>query len=234
MGESSTPRRPTHDTNTSRRQVNAHTHINNINNNNTSSKQSKYKRTMKITGLIASTLMLLLAVMASTASARSIAFPEPQYCCNAYTAECESCKQGVSVEEFCRTDPTFPECPIEQFPICCNAYNAKCESCKEGVSEDEFCGRDPHSHVCPQKPTKPSHPDNCYSTIWNTEIMHGEMGAKKCCWYGGWKSKSKCEKKTSHPDNCYSTIWNKEVMHGEMGAKKCCWKGDWESKSKCK
>merc|ERR1712118_222059 len=58
-----------------------------INNNNTSSKQSKYKRTMKITGLIASTLMLLLAVMASTASARSIAFPEPQYCCNAYTAE---------------------------------------------------------------------------------------------------------------------------------------------------
>ena len=274
---------------------------------------------MKFTGLIASTLMLLLAVMASTASARSIAFPEPQYCCNAYTAECESCKAGVSVEEFCRTDPTFPECPIEQPPICCNAYNAKCESCKQGlseeefcriyptfsgcptptpvccnaynaeceackfgitveemcrvheedmafdsflgpldgcpqnqpkpccrantlecqacnagVSEDEFCRRDPHSHVCPQKPTKPSHPDNCYSTIWNTEIMHGEMGAKKCCWYGDWKKKSKCEKKTSHPDNCYSTIWNKEVMHGEMGAKKCCWKGDWESKSKCK
>ena len=274
---------------------------------------------MKFTGLIASTLMLLLAVMASTASARSIAFPEPQYCCNAYTAECESCKQGVSVEEFCRTYPTVPECPIEQPPICCNAYNAKCESCKEGlseeefcriyptvpecptptpvccnaynaeceackfgitveemcrvheedmafdsflgpldgcpqnqpkpccrantlecqacnagVSEDEFCRRNPHSHVCPQKPTKPSHPDNCYSTIWNTEIMHGEMGAKKCCWYGDWKKKSKCEKKTSHPDNCYSTIWNKEVMHGEMGAKKCCWKGDWESKSKCK
>merc|ERR1712118_227650 len=101
-----------------------------INNNNTSSKQSKYKRTMKITGLIASTLMLLLAVMASTASARSIAFPEPQYCCNAYTAECESCKAGVSVEEFCRTDPTFPECPTKQPPICCNAYNAKCESSK--------------------------------------------------------------------------------------------------------
>merc|ERR1712219_78972 len=281
MGESSTPRRPTHDTNTSRRQVNTHTHINNINNNNTSSKQSKYKRTMKITGLIASTLMLLLAVMASTASARSIAFPEPQYCCNAYTAECESCKQGVSEEEFCRIYPTVPECPTPT-PVCCNAYNAECEACKfgitvdemcrvheedmafdsflgpldgcpqnqpkpccrantlecqacnAGVSEDEFCRRDPRSHVCPQKPTKPSHPDNCYSTIWNTEIMHGEMGAKKCCWYGDWKKKSKCEKKTSHPDNCYSTIWNKEVMHGEMGAKKCCWKGDWESKSKCK
>merc|ERR1739847_164151 len=133
MGESSTPRRPTHDTNTSRRQVNTHTHTHNINNNNTSSKQSKYKRTMKFTGLIASTLMLLLAVMASTASARSIAFPEPQYCCNAYNAECESCKQGVSVEEFCRTDPTFPGCPTPT-PVCCNAYNAECEACKFGIT----------------------------------------------------------------------------------------------------
>merc|ERR1712017_61584 len=263
------------------------------NNNNTSSKQSKYKHTMKFTGLIASTLMLLLALMASTASARSIAFPEPQYCCNAIEAKCEACKAGVSVEEICRTwvvdssDPfsyksrPLPGCPTEQPPICCNAYNAKyeackfgitveemcrvheedmaldshlqplqgcpkkpkeccrantleCQACNAGVSEEEFYRRNPHSHVCPQKPTKPSHPDNCYSKIWNKEVMHGEMGARKCCWYGDWKKKSKCEKKTSHPDNCYSTIWNTEVMHGEMGAKKCCWKGDWESKSKCK
>merc|ERR1739847_91492 len=149
MGESSTPRRPTHDTNTSRRKTSEHTHTHNINNNNTSSKQSKYKHTMKFTGLIASTLMLLLAVKASTASARSIAFPEPQYCCNAYTAECESCKAGVSVEEFCTADPTFPECPIEQPPICCNAYNAKCESCKEGLSEEEFCRIYPTVPECP-------------------------------------------------------------------------------------
>merc|ERR1711977_538940 len=314
MGESSARRRPTHDTNTSRRQVNTHTHQHQQ--QQQQQHFSKYKHTMKFTGLIASTLMLLLAVMASTASARGITV-----CCRAYNANCMSCNKGVSVEEFCRTDPTFPGCPIEQPPICCNAYSAKCEACKQGlseeefcrkyptfsgcppqttptpvccnaynaeceackfgitveemcrvheedmafdshlqplegcpkkpkpccrantlecqacnagVSEDEFCRRNPHSHVCPQKPTKPSHPDNCYSTIWNTEIMHGEMGAKKCCWDGDWKKKSKCEKKTSHPDNCYSTIWNKEVMHGEMGAKKCCWKGDWESKSKCK
>merc|ERR1712017_30428 len=255
-------------------------------------KQSKYKHIMKFTGLIASALMLLLAVMASTASARSIAFPEPEYCCNAIEAKCEACKAGVSVDEICRTwvvdssDPfsvhsrPLPGCPTEQPPICCNAYNAKCEACKfgitveemcrvheedmaldshlqplqgcpkkpkkccrantlecqacnAGVSEEEFCRRNPHSHVCPQKPTKPSHPDNCYSKIWNKEVMHGEMGARKCCWYGDWKKKSKCEKKTSHPDNCYSTIWNTEVMHGEMGAKKCCWKGDWKRKSKC-
>merc|ERR1711959_493064 len=109
----------------------------------------------------------------------------------------------------------------------------ECQACDAGVSEEEFCRRNPHSHVCPQKPTKPSHPDNCYSRIWNKEVMHGGMGARKCCWYGDWKKKSKCEKKTSHPDTCYSTIWNTEVMHGEMGAKKCCWKGDWKRKSKC-
>merc|ERR1712093_245656 len=50
MGESSAPRRPTHDTNTSRREVNTHTH-----------KRQTYKYTMKITGLIASTMLLLMA-----------------------------------------------------------------------------------------------------------------------------------------------------------------------------
>merc|ERR1711977_658002 len=113
--------------------------------------QSKYRHTMKFTGLIASTMILLVIVMASTASARAIAFPAPQNCCQ--------------------------------------AISAKCEACKAGVSEDEFCITNPHSRVCPMKP---SHPDNCYSTIWNTEVLHGEMGARKCCWLGDWKHKSKC------------------------------------------
>ena len=161
---------------------------------------------MKFTGLIASTLMLLLAVMASTASARSIAFPEPQkFCCNAISAQCEACKAGVSVEEICRTwvvdssDPLsfhsrpLSGCPKKQPKACCRANTLECQACIADVSEEEFCERDPHSHVCPQKPdNKPSHPDNCYSSIWNTEIRHGEMGAKKCCWYGDWKRKSKC------------------------------------------
>merc|ERR1711977_254272 len=61
------------------------------------------------------------------------------------------------------------------------------------------------------------------------------LGAKKCCWYGKWEKKSKCEKKSpvTHPDNCYSSIWNTEIRHGEMGARKCCWYGKWEKKSKC-
>merc|ERR1711977_112573 len=135
MGESSTPRRPTWGESSARRQVNTHTH-----HQQQQQHFIKYKHTMKFTGLIASTLMLLLAVMASTASARSIFSlpPEPQYCCNAYTAECESCKQGLSVEEFCRIYPTFSGCPTPT-PVCCNAYNAECEACKFGITVEEMC-----------------------------------------------------------------------------------------------
>ena len=197
---------------------------------------------MKFTGLIASTMILLVIVMASTASARSIAFSEPQNCCQAISAKCEACKAGVTVEEICRVreeDMAFDSflgpldgCPQNQPKPCCKAFTLECEACNAGVSEDEFCITNPHSRVCPMKP---SHPDNCYSTIWNTEIVHGEMGARKCCWYGKWAHESKCEKnpQVTHPDNCYSTIWNKEVLHGEMGARKCCWLGDWKHKSKC-
>ena len=217
--------------------------------------------------------------MASTASARSIAFPEPQNCCQAISAKCEACKAGVTVEEICRVreeDMAFDSflgpldgCPQNQPKPCCRANTLECQACIADVSEEEFCRRKPHSHVCPQKkqccrantlecqaciadvseeefcrrkphshvcpkkPTKPSHPHNCYSKIWKKEIMHGEVGARKCCWYGDWKKKSKCETKPSHRDNCYSNILKKEVMHGEMGARKCCWYGDWKRKSKC-
>merc|ERR1711869_10050 len=52
-GESPAPRRPTHDTSTSRREVKiTHTHTH---------KTQTYKYTMKITGLIASTMLLLRA-----------------------------------------------------------------------------------------------------------------------------------------------------------------------------
>merc|ERR1711904_718346 len=132
MGESSAPRRPTHQTQTQVEDKLTHTH------QQQQQHFIKYKHTMKFTGLIASTLMLLLAVMASTASARSIAFPQPQNCCNAYNAKCESCKQGLSEEEFCRIYPNVPECPTPT-PVCCNAYNAECEACKFGITVEEMC-----------------------------------------------------------------------------------------------
>merc|ERR1712072_625143 len=201
----------------------------------------KYKYTMKITGLIASTLMLLLVVMTSTASALSIERPPS---CEFETRLGDS----ILVEELMHGDIKDNKCCwfgqlehkskcYQNTPKpCCRAFTLECEACAAGVSEEEFCRWKPQSPVCPQKPdNKPSHPDNCYSTIWNTEIMHGEIGARKRCWYGKWEKKSKCEKNPpiTHPNNCYSKIWNTEIMHGEMGAKKGCWYGKWERKSKC-
>merc|ERR1711959_259114 len=122
---------------------------------------------------------------------------------------------------------------------CCNDFTLECEACNAGVSEDEFCRSNPYSPVC--DPYVLSHPDNCFAFKYagrmdEKEIMHGEMGPRdrKCCWYGKWEDKSKCEK-TSHPDNCYHPRSKKEIMHGEVGPrdKACCWYGEWEDKSKC-
>merc|ERR1712224_279915 len=241
MGEASTPHRPTDTSTRRRKEVKVNTYDNN-NSNKDFIKAKQIQTHHEVYWIDSSTMILLVIVMASTASARSIAFPEPQNCCQAISAKCEACKAGVTVEEICRVreeDMAFDSflgpldgCPQNQPKPCCRAFTLECEACNAGVSEDEFCITNPHSRVCPMKP---SHPDNCYSTIWNTEIVHGEMGARKCCWYGKWAHESKCEKnpQVTHPDNCYSTIWNKEVLHGEMGARKCCWLGDWKHKSKC-
>merc|ERR1711929_14668 len=128
MGESSAPRRPTHDTNTSRREVKrseyAHTHDNNNNNNNTSSKQSKHKHTMKFTGLIASTLMLLVFVMASTASALSI---EKLPTCLLTTRFGDAIRVD---EELMHESQCYQNTPIEPTPKpCCRANTLECQAC---------------------------------------------------------------------------------------------------------
>jgi len=35
--------------------------------------------------------------------------------------------------------------------------------------------------------------DKCWSPLWNRHVHHGQMGAEKCCWYGDWTHKSKCD-----------------------------------------
>merc|ERR1712017_57999 len=113
-------------------------------------KTSENKHTMKFTGLIASTLMLLLAVMASTASARAIAFSEPPICCNAYNAKCEACRFGITVEEMCRVHEEDMALDSHLQPLqgcpkkpkkCCRANTLECQACNAGVSEEEFCRR---------------------------------------------------------------------------------------------
>jgi len=60
---------------------------------------------------------------------------DPLMCCEAYTAECMSCQQQMTVEHFCEMNPMVPGCPRP----CCRAHNAECLSCAQGISVDDFC-----------------------------------------------------------------------------------------------
>merc|ERR1711887_449225 len=99
-------------------------------------------------------LLLGVIVLSTQAQALSIEQPGPPICCSAYDAECESCKQGLSVNEFCRRKPYIPGCQKYQngggskpFP-CCRANNAKCLSCAAGLSEKDYCKKNPSTGGC--------------------------------------------------------------------------------------
>merc|ERR1711959_179579 len=198
MGESSAPRRPTHDTNTSRRQVHTNTHT--YQQQQQQQHFIKYKHTMKFTGLIASTLMLLLAVMASTASAQSIEKTSHPDNCFAprFKKEIMHGEMGPRGEACCwygkwRDKSKWEKNPPVTHPDNCYSriWNTEIMHGEMGARKCCWYGKWEDKSKCEKNPPV-THPDNCYSTIWNTEVMHGEMGAKKCCWYGKWERKSKC------------------------------------------
>merc|ERR1711959_197158 len=194
MGESSAPRRPTHDTNTSRREVNTQTHT--YQQQQQQQHFIKYKHIMKIAGLIASTLMLLLAVMASTASARGMDRP-------CYSGDL-MIKHGKIHENKCCWAGRFlsgdrvAKCQNKPSnPNDCFAPRQKKEI-KHGEQTPTFCcwyGQWLHKDTCESTKAKVSHPDNCYHPRSKKEIMHGEIGplGKACCWYGKWANKSNCD-----------------------------------------
>merc|ERR1711970_473129 len=97
-------------------------------------------------------LLLGVIVLSTQAQALSIV------CCQAHNAQCESCKQGISEEEYCRKNPSdflgTPGC--EKYhnggggkpAACCRANNAKCLSCAAGLSEEEYCKKNPSTGGC--------------------------------------------------------------------------------------
>merc|ERR1711959_702217 len=97
-------------------------------------------------------LLLGVIVLSTQAQALSIV------CCQAHNAQCESCKQGISEEEYCRKNPsTFLGTPgCEKYhnggggkpAACCRANNAKCLSCAAGLSEEEYCKKNPSTAGC--------------------------------------------------------------------------------------
>merc|ERR1711885_73339 len=85
-------------------------------------------------------LLLGLILLSTQAQAFSVV------CCDGFTAECLSCEQGLSEEEYCRKTPYASGC--EKYRNCCHAYNAKCQSCAAGLSEEEYCKRNPSTSGC--------------------------------------------------------------------------------------
>merc|ERR1711885_111037 len=109
-------------------------------------------------------LLLGVIVLSTQAQALSIEQPGPPICCSAYDAQCESCKQGLSEEEYCKKNPSTGGC--EKYRNCCQAYNAKCESCKQGISEEEFCKKNP---------------SDFFGGVQGCEKYHKGDGGKGCC-----------------------------------------------------
>merc|ERR1712100_680010 len=101
---------------------------------------------------------LLLGVIVLSTQAQALSIVQPPICCSAHNAQCESCKQGISEEEYCRKNPRnflgTPGCEKYQNgggskpAACCRANNAECLSCAKGMSEEEYCKMRPFTGGC--------------------------------------------------------------------------------------
>ena len=147
----------------------------------------KYRHTMKITGLIASTMMLLAITVARVSyvscSPRALAHTDLK-CCSDYTSECEACKAGVTEEEICKQFatkyPRLGNCPNDTLPdptCCSDESNLECVSCLADLSEEEYCKKNPDFLDCP---TKAAGNGDCWSSYWTKKnpLVHQKNSLK--------------------------------------------------------
>merc|ERR1711916_274157 len=91
--------------------------------------------------------VIVLSTQAQALSIEQAPIGQAPICCSAYDAQCESCKQGISEEEYCKKNPStdffggVQGC--EKYRGCCKANNAQCLSCAAGLSEKEYCKKNP-------------------------------------------------------------------------------------------
>merc|ERR1711908_148525 len=84
-------------------------------------------------------LLLGVIVLSTQAQAFSVV------CCDGFTADCLSCEQGISEEEYCKKNPSTGGCAKYN---CCKANDAQCQSCAAGLSEEEYCKKNPSTSGC--------------------------------------------------------------------------------------
>merc|ERR1712100_307572 len=90
---------------------------------------------------------LLLGLLLLSTQAQALSIEQPPICCKGNHARCNSCKEGLSEEEYCKKSlPRVPPgCNREG---CCKAFTAKCRACHRGVSKEAFCKRKPKVPGC--------------------------------------------------------------------------------------
>merc|ERR1711959_283877 len=89
--------------------------------------------------------VIVLSTQAQALSIEQAPIGQAPICCSAYDAQCESCKQGLSEEDFCRRNPYVTGC--EKYN-CCKAFTVDCQSCAAGLSEEEYCRKNPSTGGC--------------------------------------------------------------------------------------
>merc|ERR1711959_647681 len=109
-----------------------------VRNTRTWTKTTSYGKTKQhlFVGLLLG--VIVLSTQAQALSIEQAPIGQAPICCSAYDAQCESCKQGLSEEEYCRKRPYVRGCR-DIGNNCCRGNNAQCLSCKEGISEEEYC-----------------------------------------------------------------------------------------------
>ena len=73
--------------------------------------------------------------------------PQQQPCCEADTAQCQACKLGWNVTQYCHHFPSKTGCD-QVAPYCCKALIASCLACDLGLSVHEYCSIRPDVQGC--------------------------------------------------------------------------------------
>ena len=90
---------------------------------------------------------LLLGLLLLSTQAQALSIEQPPICCKGNHARCNSCKEGLSEEEYCKK--SLPRVPPGCFREgCCKSIAAKCRACNRGVSKEVFCKLKPKVPGC--------------------------------------------------------------------------------------
>merc|ERR1711887_461029 len=142
---------------------------------------------------------LLLGVIVLSTQAQALSIEQPPICCQAHNAQCESCKQGISEEEYCRKNPSTSGCESYN---CCRVNNAQCLSCSEGISEEEYCKKNPSTGGCEKY-------RNCCKAF--------TADCQSCA--AGLSEEEYCKK---NPSTGFGGVQGCEKYHKGDGGKGCC------------